>query len=45
VGEGAIWIDMEGSLRGSQDEFDLGLCRQVVERVLEAGQSRDWFFG
>lgn len=44
VGEGSIWIDMEGSLRGQHDEFDLGICRQVVERVLEAGEARGWFF-
>lgn len=42
VGDGYIWIDMESSLRGPQDDFSLDLARTVLEQVLDIGTKRDW---
>jgi len=44
VGDGAIWIDMEGALRNADDAFDLNKAAAVLEAVRATGERRGWFF-
>lgn len=43
VGDGVIWIDMEGALRDADDAFDLQKAETVLTRVYQEGTNRNWF--
>lgn len=43
IGNGAIWIDMESSLRDDQDRFSLDKSEKVLEAVQKAGETEGWF--
>lgn len=43
IGDGCIWIDMEGALR-TNERFDLDKAEAVLKAVTTAGKTNNWLF-